>query len=169
MSLKLKYHLNWNVTWYIASLCIHLSLKTLQFSPPIFGHFCEYMQIHIDAFPQSCRYGKYRSFATLVIPITVLGDEQFAFPCKVFFLPNFRWKNSEHEQKPKLVFVEAEYNEKYLTSFQHFGSLTCLHVQIQSPALLCQQVSWDWIWICEHVQDPKCLKLVKWENIIKIF
>ena len=27
--------------WDIASLCINLSLKTVQFSPPIFGQFCE--------------------------------------------------------------------------------------------------------------------------------
>ena len=43
------------------------------------------MNIDSEAFPQSCQYGKYLLFATLVIPVTVLGDEQFAFPCKVFF------------------------------------------------------------------------------------
>ena len=29
----------------IASLRINLSLKTVQLSPPIFGHFCEYIGI----------------------------------------------------------------------------------------------------------------------------
>ena len=43
------------------------------------------MKIHVAAFSQSCRYGKYLSFATLVTPITVMGDEHFAFPFKVFF------------------------------------------------------------------------------------
>ena len=43
------------------------------------------MQIHKKTFPQSCRYGKYLSFATLLTPITVLGAEKFAIPCKVFF------------------------------------------------------------------------------------
>ena len=42
----------------------------------------QYMKIHKNTFPWSCRYGKYRSFATLVTPITVLGAEQFAFPYK---------------------------------------------------------------------------------------
>ena len=41
----------------------------------------QYMNIHIEAFPQSYRYGKYISFETLVTPVTVLGAEQFAFPC----------------------------------------------------------------------------------------
>ena len=45
----------------------------------------QWMKIHIEDFPQSCRYGKYLSFATLVTPITVLGAEQFAFPCYFFF------------------------------------------------------------------------------------
>ena len=43
------------------------------------------MKIHIEAFPQSFGYGKYFSFATIINPVTVLGAEQFAFPCKVFF------------------------------------------------------------------------------------
>ena len=43
------------------------------------------MKFTKKAFPQSCRYGKYLSFATLVTPITVFGAEQFAFPCNVFF------------------------------------------------------------------------------------
>ena len=36
-------------------------------------------------------------------------------------LPNFSWRRSEHEQKPKLVFVEAEQTHKYLTSFKHLN------------------------------------------------
>ena len=43
------------------------------------------MKIDIKAFLQSWRYGKYLSFATLVTPVTDLGAEQFAFPCKVSF------------------------------------------------------------------------------------
>ena len=44
----------------------------------------QYMKIHIEALPQSCRYGKYILFATLVTPITFFGAEKFAIPCKVF-------------------------------------------------------------------------------------
>jgi hypothetical protein len=43
------------------------------------------MKFTKKAFPQSCRYGKYLSFATFITPITVLGVEQFAIPCKVCF------------------------------------------------------------------------------------
>ena len=69
----------------------------------------KYIKIVIKAFPQSCRYGKYFLFSILDTPVTVLRAEQFVFLCKVFFLlPNFSWKSYEHEQKPKLVFVEAE-------------------------------------------------------------
>ena len=42
----------------------------------------QYMKTHIEAFPQSCRWGEYLSFAILVNPITVLENEQLAFPCK---------------------------------------------------------------------------------------
>ena len=45
----------------------------------------QYMKIPIEAFPQSFRYGKYISFATLVTTITVLGAEPFSFPSKKNF------------------------------------------------------------------------------------
>ena len=80
---------------------LNVLLCYLRFGPLL---HLQYMQIHIEAFPQNCRHGKYLSCATLVTPINVLGAEQFAFPCQVFF----RQRSSEHEQKPKLVFVEAE-------------------------------------------------------------
>ena len=83
----------WNVLVFLlniilfrdnASLCIHLSLKTKQLSLSILSSasisvfyfnfepllHMKYMQIHIEAFPQSSRYVKYISFATLV---TALG------------------------------------------------------------------------------------------------
>jgi hypothetical protein len=44
------------------------------------------MKIFNKDFPQSCRYGKYLSFETLDTRQTVLGAEQFVYPCKVFFL-----------------------------------------------------------------------------------
>ena len=40
----------------------------------------EYTKIHIEAFPQICRYGKYLSFATLSTSVTILDAEQCAFP-----------------------------------------------------------------------------------------
>ena len=43
------------------------------------------LKIHIEDFSESCRYGKYLSFAALATPITVLGAEQFAFSYLVFF------------------------------------------------------------------------------------
>ena len=123
----------------IATLHIHLSLKTVQLSPPIFGKFCEKLILcfspkyiglpvltkyiflkqlcpeegrnfcysnltlghfytfntwnsHKKIFSQSCRYGKYLSFATFVTPITVLRAEQFAFPCNVFFFAELQLK-----------------------------------------------------------------------------
>ena len=45
----------------------------------------KYIKIPIKAFQQNCRYGKYLSFATLDIPVTVLGAEHFVFPCNIFF------------------------------------------------------------------------------------
>ena len=39
----------------------------------------------------------------------------------IFFFWNFSWSSSEHEQKAKLVFFEAEYDQKYLRSFKFFG------------------------------------------------
>ena len=51
------------------------------------GHFYTYNTWNSQkkAFPKSCRYGKYLSFATLVTPITVLAAEQFAFLYTLFF------------------------------------------------------------------------------------
>ena len=87
------------------------------------------MEIDIEAFPQSCWYGKYLSFAALVTPVAVLGAEQFAFPCKVFFvklqLKKF-WAWAE--TKTGLCFedrVSQEW-EYHLTSFKH-GSLIEKH------------------------------------------
>ena len=51
------------------------------------------------------------------------GLSNLHFPA-TFFSPNFSWRSSEHEQKPKLVFVEAELHQKHLTNFKHFGSAT---------------------------------------------
>ena len=72
------------------------------------GHLYTFNTWHSQkkAFPQSFIYGKYFSFATLVTPIS-WGLSNFNFPA-TFFLPNISWRISEHEQKPKLVFVEAE-------------------------------------------------------------
>ena len=41
---------------------------------------------------------------------------------EVFFFTNFSCISSEHEQKPKLVFVEVEQIQKYLTNFKLVGS-----------------------------------------------
>ena len=63
-------------------LCPEEGLNFLLFYPnfgPLLHLQC--LKINIKAFPQRYRYGKYLSFATLVTPITELGDEQFAFPC----------------------------------------------------------------------------------------
>ena len=73
------------LTKYFVKHCLFLSWERPQFSLfyPNFGPLLhlQYMKIHKKAFPQSCRYGKYLSFATLVTHITVLGAEQFAIPC----------------------------------------------------------------------------------------
>ena len=43
------------------------------------------MNIHIEAFPQSCRYIQYCSFSTLVNHATVFRPKQLAFPCIFFY------------------------------------------------------------------------------------
>ena len=57
------------------------------------GHFYTYntWKFTKNTFLQSCRYGKYLTFATLVTPTTVLGAEQFAFPYK-FILAKLQLK-----------------------------------------------------------------------------
>ena len=51
------------------------------------GHFYTFNTWNSQkkSFPQSCRYGKYLSFVTLVTPVTVFGTKQFAFTCIIFF------------------------------------------------------------------------------------
>ena len=69
----------------IVNNCLYVSWGRPQFLLffPNFGPLLrlQYMIIHIEACPLSCRYGEYISFASLITPITVLGTEQFAFPC----------------------------------------------------------------------------------------
>ena len=74
------------------------------------GHFDTYNAYKFTkkAFPESCRLGKYLSFATLVDPITVLGAEQFSFPCYFFFCQTSAKEVLSMSRKPKLVFVETE-------------------------------------------------------------
>ena len=123
----------------------------------------KYMNILIKVFPQRYRYGKYLSFATFDTPVTVLGDEQFVFPCKVFFL---RQTTAEEvlsmRRNQNWSLFKQNKRKKYLTNFKHLGSSTCSHFQIQSPALCWPHVSWDWIWTFVYVEDPKCLKFVRW-------
>ena len=120
--------------WDIASLCINLSLKTVQFSPPIIGKFCEtnilffsprYLELAVltkyfvkknylcpekglhfcyftltlghfytfntwnsqkKAFPQSCRYGKYLSFAPFHLhPYNCFGGWTICISLQRFF------------------------------------------------------------------------------------
>ena len=61
------------------SLCPEEGLNFCYFNLTL-GHFFTFNTWH----SQSCRYGKYLSFATFVTPITVLGAEQFEI-CNVFF------------------------------------------------------------------------------------
>ena len=80
---------------YFSKNYLFLSWGRPQFSlfHPNFGPLLQlqYMKIHKKAFPQSCRYGKYLSFATLFTQITVFGAEQFAFPYK-FILTKLQLK-----------------------------------------------------------------------------
>ena len=73
------------LTKYFVKICLFVSwgrlnflLFYLNFRPLLHP---QYMKILIKAFQQSCRYGKYLSFATLDTPVAVLGAEQFVFPC----------------------------------------------------------------------------------------
>ena len=63
---------------YIESSASISVSKLCNFHLPYLGTFgallrLQYMQIHIEAFPQSCKYGRYLSFGTLVNSITVWG------------------------------------------------------------------------------------------------
>ena len=49
----------------------------------------------------------------------------------------------------------------HLTNFKRFGSSTCSYVHNQSHDTYGQHEAEDWIWTCEHVKNPKCLKLVR--------
>ena len=49
----------------------------------------------------------------------------------------------------------------HLTNFKHFVSSTCIHVHNQSHDTYGQHEAGDWIWTCEHVEDPNCLKFVR--------
>ena len=49
----------------------------------------------------------------------------------------------------------------HLMNFKNLGSSTCSHVHIQSHDTCGQHEAGDWIWTCEHVEDPKCLKFVR--------
>ena len=79
----------------------------------VFSHIFEplshlkYMKIRNKVLLQSFRYGKYLSSLTLV---TVVGLSNFKIIAKFFssFFLNFSRVSFEHEQKPKLVFLEAE-------------------------------------------------------------
>ena len=99
------------LTKYFVKNCLFVSWRRPQLLLfyPNFGPLLhiKYVKIHKKAFSQSCRYGKHLSFETVFNSITVLWAEQLAFP-PTFCLPNFSWRSSKHEQKPKLVFVEAE-------------------------------------------------------------
>ena len=66
------------------------------------------------------------------------------------------------ETKTGLCWDRIKQNKKYLTRFKHFGSLTCLNVQIKSPTL-CS----DLILTCELAEDPKILKVVYVGKIIQ--
>ena len=50
----------------------------------------------------------------------------------------------------------------HLTNFKFFGSSTYSHVHIQSHDTCGQHEAGDWIWTCEHVEDPKNLKFVRY-------
>ena len=127
----------------------------------------QYMKIHKKAFSQSCRYGKYLSFATLVTPITVLGAEQFAFPCKVFFakvqLKKF-WAWAETKTGLCWGRITAKASDEFQTLWI-FNMFTCSN-SITSFVLAIGIMGL--IMTCEHVEDPKCQmgKVVQHREII---
>ena len=93
-------------------------LVYLNFGTPL---HLQYMNISVEAFPQYFRYGKYFFICNLSHPYNCVGGWER------FFLPNFSWRRSEHEQKPKLVFAEAEKQQNHLTSSKRKWSLIEKH------------------------------------------
>ena len=49
----------------------------------------------------------------------------------------------------------------HLTNFKFFVSSTYSYVHIQSHDTCGHHEAGDWIWICEHVEDPKCFIFVR--------
>ena len=87
----------------------------------------QYMNIHIQNFSKSCRYGKYYSFETLITHVTVLGAEKFLFPCKSFFFAELQlkmfWPLAETKNTLCLGDRVSQERKYYLTSFKEIGSL----------------------------------------------
>ena len=50
----------------------------------------------------------------------------------------------------------------HMTNFKLVGSSTCSHVHIQSHDKCGQHKAGDWIWTCEHVEDPTNLKFIRY-------
>ena len=85
------------------------------------------MQILIKAFPQSCRYCQYISFAILDTPVPVLGADQFVFPCNVVFarlqLKKF-WAWAETKTGICWSRIKAKVSDKFQTLWI-FNMFTC--------------------------------------------
>ena len=111
----------------------------------------KYIKILIKAFLQSCIFGKYILFATLDIPVPVLGAEQLVFPCNVFFLAELQLKKfwAWAETKTGLCWgrIKANVSDKFQTLWI-FNMFTCSY---SIPWYIWPTQSWGLnlnMWIC---------------------
>ena len=154
------------LTKYFIKNYLFLSWGRPQFSLfyPNFGPLLhlQYMKIHKTAFPQSCRYGKYRSFATLFTHITVLGAEQFAFPYK-FILAELQLKRFWAWAKPKTGLWWGRITAKASDEFQTNCFFNKEHTK-QKHQFYCvgHTIKLMFLFCVFSIKDPISLKLVRW-------
>ena len=146
----------------------HFSVLTLNFGPLLHLH---YIKIHIEAFTQSWRYGRYISFATLVTPIPVLGAEQFAFPCE-FFFAEFQLKKFWAWAEAKTNLCWGRITSKTSETFQTFWIFNMLKCSNSIPSCVLAIGIMGLIlsgWTCWRSKIVKSVRWVKYFNIVKIF
>ena len=122
----------------------------------------QYMEFTKKAFPQICRYGKYLSFETLITPITVLGAEQCAFPCKLCFaklqLKKF-WAWAETKTGLCWGRITAKASDKVQTNW-FFNRET--KKQKHHFYRVGYTIKLMFMFSMFSIEDHICLKLVRW-------
>ncbi len=122
----------------------------------------QYMEIHKNTFPWSCRYCKYLSFAALVTPITFLGAEQFAFPCTLFS-PELQLKKFWAWAETKTGLCWGRITAKASDEFQRNWIFNREHTKQKHQFYRVGHTLKVMFLFCVFsIKDPISLKLVRW-------